>query len=357
MKQFRSWILLGLTAPALLALARPADEILFAPASGLRLEKTFEVSVDSAIDDMEVILDGNEMPAPPLEVETTQANSITVTDSYVKSEGGQVLVLERTYNELAGDVSVSMVHPMQGPVEQEMNSVSDLEGTTVVFHWDAEQEAYEAEFAEEDADEDEELLEGLLQDMDFVEFLPDGAVSVDDSWSFPASAISSVLAPGGYLSMLPEEVSAEMESSAGLDFARQLGDLEGDCTATYTGSKRTDGGVLATISLTIEASSTRDITEFMAEAVRNNAEQLKAANMEQEIQSADASFEFDLTGELIWNVDGGHFESIELTGSTDIVIDLAMSMTVMGKSMDMENAIYSSGEITATASAMVASAE
>jgi len=357
MKHFRSWILLGLTTPALLALARPADEILFAPASGLRLEKTFEVSVVSAIDDMEVVVNGNPMPAPPMEVETTQANTITVTDSYVKAEDSRVLVLERTYNELGGDVALSMEHPMQGPVEQEMASISDLEGTTVIFHWNAEEEVYEAEFSEDNADEDEELLEGLDQDMDFVAFLPDGPVSVDDSWSFPASAISSVLAPGGYLSMLPEEVSAEMESSAGLDFSRQLGDLEGDCTATYTGSKKTDEGVMAFISLTIEASSTRDITEFMAEAVRNSAEQLKAANMEQEIQSADASFEFDLTGELIWNVDGGHFESIELAGSTDIVIDLAMAMTVMGKSMDMENAIYSSGEITASASAVVLSAE
>jgi len=355
MKHTRSWILLGLTAPALLALARPADEILFAPAAGLSLQKTFEVSVTSAIDDMEIAVDGNPMPAPQMEVETTQSNTVTVTDAYVKAEGSRVLVLQRSFDELSGGVDLSMTHPVQGPVEQEMLSESDLEGATVVFHWNADDEAYEVEFAEGDADNDEELLEGLVENMDLAEFLPSEAVSPDDSWSFPASALVSVLVPGGYLSMVPEEVAPEMDAGSGLDFSRQLGDLEGDCTATYVGSKRTDAGTLATIRLTIEASSTRDITEFMAEAVRKSAEQLKAAGMEQEVQSADATFEFELEGELVWNVDGGHFESLELNGTTEIVIDLALVMNAMGKQMDVENAIYSSGEITATALAVAAS--
>ncbi len=351
MKNLRPWLLVGLTAPALLALALPADEIHFSPASGLSLVKTFEVEVTSNVDDMELTVDGNEMPAPPVESETSQTNTIRVTDLFVQTEGSRVTILERTFDEIVGVTNVDMQHPMQGPVEEEFNSGSELEGTTVVFKWNEENEGFDATFAEESADEDEALLEGLVQSMDLAEFLPGEAVSVDDSWSFPASALLAVLAPGGNLSLVPEESDSAIDSSSGLDFSRQLGEMDGDCTATLTGLKNGENGTIAMIRLSIEASSTNDITELMAEAIQASEEQMKAAGMEQEIQSADASFEFELEGELLWNIDGGHFLSLELSGTTEVVLDLALSMTAMGKAMDVENAIYSSGEITLNATA------
>ncbi|MFT5286228.1 MAG: hypothetical protein ACI8TQ_002396 [Planctomycetota bacterium] len=355
MKHLRSWISLGLVTPVLLAFALPAQEIVFAPKDGLRLTKTFEFTFVSTVDDMEISMDGEPMPAPPMEMNTTQNVSVTVTDHYTKVGEGRTLILERRFDSLGGTVELDINHPMLGDMDMEAESTSELEDTTVVFTWNEEDEAYDAAYNEDSSDGDEDLLEDLSENFDMRGLLPSGAVSVDDSWPLEAEVLMSLLAPGGTLALIPQDAPAEMDMGAGIDFSTQLGNLDGDCSATFAGTKTSDEGTLAIIKLNFEVSSEKDITEQVAEATANS-KQAEAMGMEQDIQSADASFEFELEGTLLWNIDGGHFHSLELTGTTEAVIDAAVSISMMGRTMDTETAMYISGELTVTTSASAAEA-
>lgn len=349
MKHTRSLLLVGLAAPAVLALARPSDEVAFAPAEGLRLTKSFNLNVTSTIDDMEMIVNGSEQEAPPMEVETVQSFAITVTDHYVKTEGGRATKLERTFDGLSGEMEIAMQHPFMGNMDTEATSESDLEGLTVVFSWNEEDEAYDIAFSEDDADEDEELLEGLDADMDLRGFLPTGPVSVDDSWSFDPNVLTGILAPGGDLSLLPQDLPAEMDMGSGLDYSKFLGEVEGDCTAVYEGQKRVDERTIAVIAVTMEVSSNNDITEFMAEAAEKSAG-ASGMDIEQDVQSADITLEFELEGELLWDVESRHIYSLTLSGTTESVMDIAANIAAMGQEMEVEQAMYSSGEIEVSVS-------
>ena len=65
---------------------------------------------------------------------------------------------------------------------------SALEGETVMFEWDEDEEAYEVT-----SDADDGLLADLRMDIDFAGFLPDGAVDEGDEWELQPDAYRKVI--------------------------------------------------------------------------------------------------------------------------------------------------------------------
>ena len=133
MKHTHSWIAAAIAAPVLLSSIQPADDVVFSPGEGSTLTKTFVIDMESTIDDMEIIMNGEEAPNPGIEVTTTVSTSITVTDQYDEVEEGRPLELRRTFDGVSSETALEMENPMIGSQDMESEAETELEGTTVPF--------------------------------------------------------------------------------------------------------------------------------------------------------------------------------------------------------------------------------
>ena len=152
-------LLLVLAGPLATPLGGARDDVAFAPDAGTVLTKTFAAKSDFDLDDFTAIMDGQDfgsMMLGDLELTMGGETSVTVTDEYEGVEDGAPTRLQRSFDTIESDFSMSVSSGMGGD-DQDMSSSSDLEGRTVVF--EREEDGYAVSFAEDNGDE--ELLEGL----------------------------------------------------------------------------------------------------------------------------------------------------------------------------------------------------
>lgn len=350
----------ALATPALFAFTLPATKVSFAPAEGLSLTKTFSGTIEMTLDDMSVAING---APPPVEMDMdmsmTMENSFTVTDEYVAMAEGRPAKLARTYDELGNTSNMSMSMEVMGQSQDEDMSTdasSELEGMTVHFTLDGESGEYKASFPEE-GDADEELLDGLEENMDLRSLLPEGEVSEGDSWTIDPDTLQSILSPGGDLKLVPDEEGdggggmmgmGNMGDSTG-DMSDWLSDtIEGESTATFTGMREVDGAQLAVIELKLQISTAVDMTDQILEAM-DETELPEGAEMD--FDHLDIEFEFEGEGTMLWNVAGGHFASFELSGQMSLLTDTGMAMNMGGQEMSIENTVEMSGTMNYSATA------
>ncbi len=335
-----------LFVPALLAMESRGDSPAFAPQEGTVLKKVIENQTDITLDDMEMSVNGQDMSEMlgDMELSTSTVLVTKVTDTYGGSSDGRPTKVTRTYEELNSTQNATMTGGMMGGDGDgmEMLGSSELEGTTVLFTWDGDADAYDIAF-DEDSDADDELLEGLEEDMDLREFLPDGEVGEGDAWDVDPSALRSVLSPGGDLKVSLEDtgMGMGMGSSTPPNFGTYLQDFDGEITAKF---EATEDGI-AVISLALDVSSSSDLTEFMEEML---AEQEMPEGMEIDISidAMDMEYTFEGEGELRWNLAGGTFESLKIEGEIEQISDSAMAMSMGGQEQAMEQSMSFSGTQT-----------
>jgi len=346
---------LAIATPAALTLAlcassysAPADSVEFRPSGDDALIKTFDQTTSMVIDDMVMVMNGQEMPPEmmPSDLETSTAMHFVVSDQYSGVGEGRAAKLRRSYEELSSvtEFSASMPPPL-GDMDESMDGISELEGMTVVFAYDEDDEEYQVGFAEEFEDEDEALLDDLWEDMDLRALLPAGAVSEGDSWRVDNELMSSLLAPGGNLKIMPEEANEMMGMGPGGDFsnmAGMMGEFEGTSTGTYQGAREVDGREVGVIAVQVAVHSASDVTDMLRQAMESmDVENL--GEMEMDFESADVEMAFDGEGELLWDLEGGHFHSFEMELDLEFAMDLIMTMSMMGTDMDMEQSMEMSG--------------
>lgn len=347
MKHKRNLILPALLLPALLAFSSRADDVSFHPGGGATLTKTYTQSQEISLDEMSVSQNGQEIDPSMfggMEMTTTSNQTITVTDEYVTMGDGQPGKLRRTFDKLSADTNATTSNPMMGEQSTDMTSQSELEGLTVVFTWNAEEGKYDLAF-DEDAGGDEELLEGLVEDMDLRGLLPDAEVSAGDVWDVDPEAVRTIFAPGGAVKLLPDNLDELMGGNNGPQPTPDqfLGDLEGEVSAEYGGTRDEDGVTVGVITLKLDVHSAKDLTDFMLEMM-DNVEVPGAEDMS--IDSFDMEFAFEGEGQLLWNLEAGLPYSLDLTGTVSTIVDTAMSMTVQGRKMGMETALTMAGSMT-----------
>lgn len=286
-----------------------ASSITFHPKEGLELSKSFRMTYEVELDEMtlsvggeEVSMDGTEM-SMTLELE----ESVSVSDTYVAMGDGRPEKLRRTFDELAHSQKSSGTQVLTTDEEYK----SDLEGETVLFVWDEDEEECVASF--EDSEADEDLLEELEEDMDLRGFLPEGEVEEGDSWELEASEMERLLSLGGDLHF---ETGDEEEGEEADDLNRAWDDalenLEGTITCTYSGDSEVDSRMVAAI--TIEA-------EFYGSA---------------DADALTVTMTFDLEGQLDWDLEGGHFVAFELGGEFDVDVEMTDGEALMTMSLDGE---------------------
>ena len=273
----------------LFAPTQPATEVVrFRPEPGSELRKVFEIRTEMEMTELSVSMNGEPVPPEALSgasMAVEETVEVTFTDRYVEVADGRPLKLERSFESLAQHSVLETTLPGQEPKDE--HSSSDLEGQTVVFEWDADEEQFSAE-PDEDSDVSAELLGRLEEDTDMRAFLPEGEVDVDDGWDLDALAVSMALDPGGDLGL---------DADGGAD-ERELDDMlkantEGDVRATFTGTREEEGTRVAVIRFKGELTSAAEIT------TQAGSEQSFEVSMEVE-------------GVLLWDLDRGHAHSLEV---------------------------------------------
>ena len=301
-----------------------AGDFTFHAEAGSRVVRTFDFELEMELESMTMTVGGNPVPADHTEgVEMTmgERTHLLVTDEYGAAEDGRPATLRRTFDELSGESSNWSTGP-QGESETNAEKSSELEGSTVVFTWDAEAEAYEVEF-EDSGDAD--LLAGLEEDLDLRGFLPDGDVEEGDTWETDLEPFRRVFEPGGDLGL-----RAEGNPRSGVDDLI-LENLEGSVQITYLGTRDDEGVEVAVLQLEISAATT-------AEA---SLESEGGGEVEQFV-----TMEFELEGELAWALEPGRLHGLEIAGDLASEITNTSEFGGAEQPMDFVQAMSFEGEVS-----------
>lgn len=328
------------------------DELTFAPAPGAQVTKTFVNVFEYSMDDMSMLMNGEENPMmPSMEMDMTIASEVKVTDKYGAVEDGKIRRLARRYDKIGQAIDIEAATESAGQTESDTvngTGTSELEGKEVLFDWDADAGEYKRRFAEGSTG-DEELLEGLAEDMTLSALLPRRAVSVGDEWEIPLESLVDVLAPGGNLhldvEMEGQETMPGPDPTMMADMRQIFGDmLEGEASGRYVRTDEVEGVRLAVIELEIEIDSAKDMSEMLEEMMGETVPE----NMEMNLDRCDVVFALATKGELVWNLDGGHLHSLSIEGESAISMEMVVSMDFGGNAMTLEMTMDMSGTILNT---------
>lgn len=284
------------------------QELAFTPEEGLELTETHERRYLLELVDISsvVVIDDEEHQRELGDVEGTisSVKNVEFTDEYIAVDGDRPTEVRRTYDAISTELIEAHAEGDGDSVVSEKTGASELEELSVVFTWDDDAEEYGAEYDGEEADED--LLDELEIGSVLARFLSDDEVEEGDSWEVDVDAFNKLSAPGGYLAILTEGEDEDEDR----DSSRQIADnLEGDIVATFDGLREVDGEEFAVVLLTLEL-----VTEVEREGKLEEQD-----GVERRIGET-ASFEFELEGELLWDVAAGLPRSLQLEGDMSITI-------------------------------------
>ena len=317
----RSLVLLLLPLP-LLATAPPVapDEIRFQPGEGLALMKTFSMTTESKRSTLSA--------SGSSSCTNSSENRLVVTDRVAAREDERVTELERKFDEISVETESSPDF-CRGTTS---SADSELSGETVVFVWDEDEEEYAAECE----DVDDELLEDLQYDYDFVALLPDEDVDEGDEWEIEIEDFEALLTPWHGLPLEWDRSNgAFVEASADSEHAPPEIEesKDGEITARYAGTTEIDGVTYAIIEIEGEIDTERTI-----DSSRENEPISSTSYVE---ISETRTFE----GQALWHIAGGYLHSLEI----EVDISASESMQSTFRFGDQEFNSESQSDVSGTA--------
>lgn len=329
--------LLGLIAAPLV------QEFAFAPEAGSTLTKTFETTLDLALDDLIVNFNGQEMDPAMMGMDMSEASVtlntlVEVIDEYGEIKDGRPVTLTRSFETISFEIE-------GGEGQSNSGSDSELEGATVTFTWDADAEAYTLSCDDEDLDLDTISHSG--EDMDLRAALPSEDVSEGESWSISGKSIVSVLWPG---LDWDKAQAALQKSSSDVDIPMDLDELLGgvfeetEITCTYEGEKEVDDKTYQVISLEAKIDHEASIGEAILEVMRENLPPEADFNL-------DATIEFaaEMTGEILWDTEAGHFYTCTMNMEFAILVNFDGEADIQGTQLSASAEVEASGTMVRTA--------
>jgi len=337
-------------APLLISGEGRGTKIAFSVEPGSSITKTYETETELTLDNFDMTMNGQEPPMMPgMDMTVNGVTTFEVEDTYSKVADGRPTMLTRSFDTLTGSSEVAMELDIMGEIQNQdmsMEMSSVLEGESVEFVWNEEEEAHDVVLPDGSALEEEDV-EGLVEDMDYRVLLPEDEVDEGDEWEVPLEALHTILAPGGDTKLIPEE----MEEMGGFGGGGEMGsssdyfneDVEGEFTATFDGMRKTDDGEVAVIKFTFELSNAIDLTDQTRESLEDS--ELPEGVGEMEVEHVDIEIAYEGEGELTWNLDAGHFHTFEASGDFEMLLDQGMIINAMGQEMSIEQTMEFSGSL------------
>ena len=323
------------------------DKVAFTPAEGVTVTKTFTSNTELDIDDMTALMNGGPSPMPEMEMSMSMTQTVTITDEYLAMADGQPAKLARTYDAIGTDLEMDV--NAGGDAQSPSGSGSSpLEGSTVVFSWNAETETYDTAFAEGE-EGDAELLENLAEDMDLRGLLPTDELAEGESYDIDVAAFADVIAAGGDL-----KIEMEIDGEAGgagmdpemmTDFRKFFDELiEGSATGKYVGTREVDGVKVAVIEIEVELNASADMSEMAAESMGEEMPE----GVEMNIDRMDVEMSYEGTGELHWNMAKGIIHGLSMNAEMGMNMDMAMGISMSGQEMEISMEMAMSGAVENT---------
>jgi len=328
---------LALTLCGAGASVRPdAVSLEFAPADGTEVSLVFERVFTLELDEteIEVELDGEsvgDQESPEVAYEMSETESIAFTDSFEVADG-RVVGIRRAFETIGTLYIETVTDPTGEEFSDEDQGESELEGSVVLFRWDEDEESYGASFGEESEDLDAELLEGLDAEANMAGFLPGSEVEVEvgDAWDVDVAAFVSMINLSGSLKVLQD---GEEESADDSDYGKQFDDnITGEIEATLAEIREEDGVRLAVIKVESDLSTTITTTTEVDEGDATGTE------------LDEQTFEFELAGEIVWNLGAGHLSSLAMEGDLTLEMHSVKAYSMQDHDLKMtENQSLSGG--------------
>jgi hypothetical protein len=332
----------ALLALPLVAVAPPTERIAFQPGKGTALAKNFDVHQEFTLEDSEIKVNGAVQKQPDdVEMAMSMDTHVALGDVYADVDGGRVTKLARKYEKLSGAGNMSMDMGALGNQSRDLKLESELEGRTVVFAWDADQSAYTPRFDEHGGDA--ALLENLVEDFDLRGFVPGAAVEIGATWKVDVTALRTALAPGTGHALLPARGGEERMSDMvqrNMDFAALFRESASrTLDARFESMHEADGRRIATISIEGKVHAQHDATD----EARRGIEAQKGDDKAPEMQKVLVDVQIEVSGELEWDLDGGHARSLKLTGSERIQQAIDLFQTYGASRVHVEDSSTLSG--------------
>jgi len=284
---------------ALFCLASSAREgvtLRYAPEEGTVLQRTFVAEASYHLADMSASIDGEALDRPDELPDYRMGfeEHIAVTDTLRSVADGRPLELVRTFDELRQESTDSV-----GEEETESTLSSHLQGRSVTFRWDEDEERFMAE-----ASDGEELDDGvaawLAEDMDLRLVLPAEEVEVGDEWEIAPELYLAFMWPSGLLDF--RAADAEEPSDDERSMSRQtIERIEGSGTARLEEVREEDGVRVAVLSVELE--------------ITTGSDSVLPALSEDDIERPEITIEVEiertLAGTILWDLEHGHALSAE----------------------------------------------
>lgn len=329
----------------------PAEQIAFAPGAGVRAKKTFTVEHALVLQKLKLD-DGSVGQVSQQQMELASKQTLRVTDEYRSSNGGRPLLLERVYDDISLHVDLEVVDSRGQKRPDAWDAQSPLKDASVVFTWVPEDHVYGRYYAGKETLE--EYLGGVEEDLDLRALLPGRETKAGDAWTIEPARLESVFSPGGRLPL-------GFTNGGGGFFARTLawgvggalaevfgGETKGHVQARHAATRDEGGTALAVIAVEVEIETRRDQTDFARGAL--SREELFEGRA---VDHASVQWSFKGSGELVWNVAAGRFETFQLAGHEEVTLELAIRSpqreTPLVQSVSMAGSLKISAEATAKA--------
>ncbi|MDG1050637.1 MAG: hypothetical protein P8M11_16005 [Planctomycetota bacterium] len=315
---------LALLAPSLLLSDTPSVAV----DAGTKVTKTFENATKLELQSISMEFGDEEQEVPDEqlpEVVLEDSELIVFTDEYLAVDGGRGTRVARTFDTLEDSSTQTVSMPDGEGGEEVAEGESELTGTTIVFSWDEDEEAYTSAFGE-DEEADEDLLEGLEGDADFLFMFPGEEVEIGDSWEVEAAVFTLISSPSGDL-----KIDSEDEADDDDEFGEQFEDnLSGEFDVTL---KSIEDGVAKVVF--------EGVVDTEIELERETPEDApEGLELQQSFE-----FSFDVSGTLLWNMEEGIAISMELESD----VEMTTSNTQTMGEQSLKQVQYFEGEYTATA--------
>ncbi|MCA9000581.1 MAG: hypothetical protein KDB61_01565 [Planctomycetes bacterium] len=328
-------------AGALLLFVAPMAETLeFTPKSGVQITRTLTAERSMEMEYSKLTFMDHEIDLGD-GISMTSTRSAVLVDSIDKVEDGLILEFTRFYETIVDD-SETEDGDGAARVEAPDGDPSDLQGKSVGFAWDAEEDAYSARYAGNEPGEDE-WLDGLTAALDFTEWLPSEDVDVGDKWEIPMEELASALWFGGRLyPILPVEHEEGPEGAISIavpnmNDAHMLNGSEESLVLTLGSVEGEDGARVAVVALEWKGTLEQDLTEALAELG-------EARGDSHGFDAAEQVIELSGTGELRWGLDSGRL--VALTLDVDLEIEENAEWSTSAHDMDLD-LTYSSAKTEA----------
>lgn len=261
--------------------------------------------------------------------------TLTVTDTYGESDGGSPKSVTRTITDYSDVLDGEVTEPFSDP--EEVDVELEIELVDEVVEWTRGDDGYSAALADEESDLDEDLLEGLVFDLDGLALLPEAGADLSEGWTIPAEALGHLLSLGGDCGGTTVEEPDDLGDCLlrGLMLAPMLGELEGEVALALDEYDEESG--LATLTIEGEVTSEVELLDYIEHIVGDaDITDLDA------LQSADAETEITIEGTIVWNVAGKHLSRFDIDGDVSRVLFIEGHEADMN--MDMEMTLEFAGE-------------